>query len=105
MESSSVFIQSWTFAFSVWVADGLQVSGDTVEKWIVRFNLSTSPGSFIPSGAEAVVRWVQKRRLLCLALSVLAVMFLVSAICWLSPVMLDEKVLCNRVFPIPRDDA
>lgn len=44
---------------------GLQMSGGTVEKWIVRFDLGISPGGFTASGAGAVVRWAHRRRLLC----------------------------------------
>lgn len=81
MDSSSVFIQSWTFAFSVWIADGLQVSGDIVEKWTVRFDLGISPGRFIPSGADAVVGWdraVSQEETALPSLSVLAVIMLLS---------------------------
>lgn len=39
-----------------------QMSGDTVEKWIVRFNLGVTPGSFVAVGG-----WIQERTQHCLA--------------------------------------
>lgn len=36
---SCVLVQSWPFTFSAWIADGLQVSGDTGELGLVSVEL------------------------------------------------------------------
>lgn len=73
-----------------------QMSGDIVEKWIVRFN---PPGSFVAVGG-----WIKRGH--SAAWPVLVVT-LHPGLCklLLFPVMLDEEVLCNSVPAMLGDGA
>lgn len=75
-----------------------QMCRDTVEKWIIRFNLGIPPGSFVAVGG-----WVHDTALP--GWFWLSLCFLVCARCYLSPVMLDEEVLCNSVLLMLGDGA